>query len=141
MSDLLEELEVLLCEEPQWVHSGASEDGEIHRTAKELGIPHEKIRAAIEKGKVAPLKPHHLDSLQNTDANQLRGKKHAKKLSRGYGRNIHRIFKGFRKGATMPAPVVLHRKGHAPYLIGGNTRLMAATVAGITPHAVHAHLD
>jgi hypothetical protein len=140
---VLQEALVILAEDPQWVHPGVDGDerDEIKMHSSHLGIPHEKLRSAVAAGQVAPLHPEHWGSLQNTDSNQLRGKRHAKQLAATYGRNLQRIFKGFRKGKTMPAPIVLHRKGQDPYLIGGNTRLMAAKAAGIQPHVVHAHLD
>lgn len=143
LRSLVESLAVSLCESPDWTHPGVDgdESGEIHRTAHSLGVHPERLKSAVAKGKVAPIHPDHMAALQNTDANSLRGKKDAKRKAAGYGRNIHRIFKGFRKGKKMPAPVILHRKGHDPYLIGGNTRLMAAHAAGIQPHAVHAHLN
>lgn len=142
-SALVEELEILLCEDPIWKHPGieGDESGEIKRTSDHLGIPHEKLKAAVAKGQVGPLEPSHWDALQNTDSNQLRGKKHAKKQAKLYKRNIHKIFKGFRKQKEMPAPIVLHHGDEAPYLIGGNTRLMAAKASGIKPHVVHVHVD
>jgi hypothetical protein len=142
-AELLEELEILLCEEPTWVHPGSegAEKGEIHRTAGALGIPVEKVKAAVDRGKVGPLHPDHWNRLDNAENDPNLSRNKAKKYSREYGRNIQKVFKGFRKGATMPVPIVLHRKGHDPYLVGGNTRLMAARVSGVTPHAVHAYLD
>jgi hypothetical protein len=48
-------------------------------------------------------------------------------------RDIMRIIEGMEHGDTLPAPIVLFRDGHPPYLIAGNTRLLVARAMGRRP--------
>ena len=117
------------------------ESDEIRDRAKDLGVDHDKLRKGVEKGKVAPLSRKHWKSLENTDSWGTKKMKQVKELSKEYGKDYKSVKKGYKKGHSMPAPMIVHRKGKNPYLVGGNTRLMVARAKRIKPHAVHVDLD
>jgi hypothetical protein len=116
------------------------EHDEIKRTAKELGIHHDKLRKAVEAGRLGKLGEKHWANMDNTDSHGTDTVRKANKKAKEYGRDIGSIHKALKSGTSLPAPIVLHRKGEKPYLIGGNTRLMAARAHGHQPRVLKVHL-
>lgn len=141
MRRLLELLRGLL-EEPQWHRpdtSSRGEGGELSRTRRALKLPAKDLHAAVKKARLGALSDKHWSKLQNTDSWKT-GKGKAHRLAKEYGRDIKPIVHGIKHGSKMPAPIVLHRKGEDPYLVAGNTRLMAASASKIRPKVLHVRL-
>ena len=142
MRHLIEQLRVLM-EEPKWhrpdVSRSGPEYGEITRTRRSLKLPAKELHAAVKKAKLGPLSDKHWEKLSNTESWKA-NKADAHYIAKKYKRDIGRIFRGFKQGTKTPAPIVLHRKGKNPYLIGGNTRLLAASAAKIRPKVLHVRL-
>ena len=108
------------------------EQGEIERTALALGIDnYEDIVAKAKKSKLEPLTEEVWSQLENTDSYDTDTVKKADALAREYNRDIASVFDGM--GKELPSPIVLLRDGEPPYLVGGNTRLMASRALGHTP--------
>lgn len=139
-----------LMEEPKWVrpdvtHTG--ERGELLRTRRSLGrkgktrpgVSAADLHKAVSKAKLGHLSDKHWSKATNTDSWKL-DKKAAAKHAETYGRDIKRVYKGFKAGDKIPAPIVLHRPGKRPYVVAGNTRLMAASATGIRPKVLHVRL-
>jgi hypothetical protein len=108
------------------------EQGEIERTALGLGIEnYEDIMAAGKKAKLEPLDDGTWSQLENTDSYDTDTVKKADRLAQEYNRDIASVFDGM--GKELPSPLVIFREGEPPYLVGGNTRLMASRALGHTP--------
>ncbi len=69
--------------------------------------------------------------MENTDSFETNTVQKAVNLAKEYDRDIAKIFQGM--GKKLPAPIVLMRKGKPPYLVGGNSRLMASRALGTKP--------
>lgn len=108
------------------------EQGEIERTALDLGIDnYEDLMGRAKKSKLEPLTDELWSQLENTDSYDTDTVKKADRLAREYNRDIASVFDGM--GKELPSPIVLLRDGEPPYLVGGNTRLMASRALGHTP--------
>jgi hypothetical protein len=141
MEFLLEEVKA--AQGPKWhrpnIAKGGDEYGEITRTRRELRLKSAPLHTAMAKGRLGTLSDKHWSRMDNTDSWKAT-KASANKLAKEYGRDIKRVHTGFKEGHKMPAPIVLHRKGKRPYLVGGNTRLMAASATGIRPKVFHVRI-
>ena len=141
MRQLLKQLRELM-EEPQWHRpdvSKAGEGEELSRTRRTLKLPSRELHAAVKKARLGSLSDKHWEKLQNTDSWEA-SKADAHRAAKKYGRDVGKIFHGIKHGAEIPAPIVLHRKGKAPYLVAGNTRLMAASASKIRPKVLHVRM-
>lgn len=107
------------------------EIGEIRRTAKAFGMSAKALREAAKKAKIENLDDKTWSKLENTDSFDTDTVGKAMALAKEYDRDIASVVKGI--GGDLPAPIVLMKKGEPPYLIGGNTRLMAARAVGARP--------
>jgi hypothetical protein len=87
--------------------------------------------AALVSGKMVELTDEIWKRLPNTNSYKIT-KKEAERHATKYGKDIGRIMHGMQYGAELPAPIVL-RTATGPYLVAGNTRLMAARVMGLRP--------
>lgn len=114
-----------------WIKPSLEDEaGEIERTSQDLGIPKEKLDKAGRAAKLEPLDEDTWSKLENTDSYDTDTVGKAQKLSKKYNRDIASVLNGM--GKELPAPIVLIHKG-TPYLIGGNTRLMASRSIGAKP--------
>jgi hypothetical protein len=132
-----------LLEDPKWhrpdTSKGGPEHGEIQRTRASLKLKAKDLHAAVKRARLGHLSDKHWSSMSNTEswkANKWDADYYAKK----YKRDIKRVYKGYKEGAKMPAPIVLHRPGKQPYCVGGNTRLLAASAVGIRPKVLHVRM-
>lgn len=115
------------------------EEGEVTRTAETLKIPPKKLLKAFDDGKVETLSDKDWSRLENTDSYDTDTFEKADALAKEYDRGIAKVVQGL--GGTLPAPIVLFRKGEPPYLVGGNTRLMAARAFGAKPQVLALRLS
>lgn len=109
------------------------EASEIRRTAEELNLDPKKLREKVEGSKLETLDDETWEKLQNADSWESDTVDEANGRAYDYDRDIARVFEGM--GKELPAPIVLMHKG-TPYLIGGNTRLMASRALGIRPEVL-----
>ena len=110
-----------------------NERGELERTALALGVSLFALLRAWPHATLVELDPLTWERLENTDSCGPLTVEEATRLARVYGRDIAQVLAGLTTGADLPAPVVLFREGEPPYLVGGNTRLMASRALGHTP--------
>jgi hypothetical protein len=149
MRQLIEQLRSLL-EEPKWrrpdvSRSGDSDKsgdayGELRRTIGSLRIPAKDLHAAAKNAKLGALSDKHWSKISNSESWGTTTKAKAQHYATAYRRDIKKIYHGFKHGEEIPAPIVLHRKGKPPYVVAGNTRLMAARAAKIRPKVLHVRL-
>jgi hypothetical protein len=114
------------------------EMGEIERTAKAFGVDRKKLVEAAKKAKLVDLDDKTWSKLENTDSYDTDSVEKATQLAEEYDRDIASVIKGI--GGELPAAIVLMKKGEAPYLIGGNTRLMASRAFGAAPKVLMVHV-
>lgn len=120
--------------EPRWhPPRRAEEDCELERTAVDLGIPLESLREAFRSGSLVDLEGWVWCSMDNTDSNETFCLAEAEARAKLYGRNLERIVLGMSARSSLPAPIVLLRGQGRPYLVAGNTRLMACRALGVRP--------
>ena len=117
----------------------AEEEGELTRTAEALGVDPEALQQAAQSAQLEDLDDDVWSELENTDSFDTDTVEKAVALAKEYNRDIDRVLQGI--GKDMPAPLVLLREGEPPYLVGGNTRLMAARATGAKPKILAIHLD
>lgn len=106
---------------------------EITRTAADHSLDPAALHHSASKGKLVPLDDHTWSHMENTDSWGTTKPGQAEGFAKEYGRDLGRVQQGIKSGAHIPAPIVMHRPGAAPYLVGGNTRLMAARSMGHRP--------
>jgi hypothetical protein len=141
MRRLIAQLRALLAE-AQWHRPDVSrkgEGGELSRTRRTLKIRAKDLHAAVKTARVGDLSDAHWAKLRNTDSYKAT-RSDAHHAAKRYGRDVKKIFHGLKNGHKLPAPIVLHRKGKAPYLVAGNTRLMAASASKVRPKVLHVRL-
>lgn len=109
------------------------EQSELERTAHALGVNLSALQQAWSNATLVVLDDDTWSRLENTDSCGPLTVEEATRLAHNYGRDIAQVLAGLTTGADLPAPVVLFRKTAQPYLVGGNTRLMASRALGHTP--------
>lgn len=112
---------------------------EIAERGSDLNLPVNQLLTALQNGKLELLDDTTWKQLQNTDSWRITTLNSAKIKAQEYGKDINSIIKGFYDG-QIPAPMIIKRAGQLPYLIGGNTRLMAARALKIRPKVLIANL-
>lgn len=94
----------------------------------------EDLIAQIEKAPLVTLSESELRKLANSDAadilNSYDREEKIQALARQHGKKWDKLEQGFQENAKMPPPIVLKDKTGQLYLLGGNTRLMAAVAFG-----------
>ena len=123
---------------PKWSKpSYDEEESEFTRTSLELEIPVDMLRAAFLKGGLVDLPNWMWCSLLNTDSNDVFSLAEAEGRAKLYNRDLSRIVQGMSSRSTIPAPIVISRGDSLgnprPYLVAGNTRLMACRVLNVRP--------
>jgi AAA+ ATPase superfamily predicted ATPase len=108
------------------------EKAEIDRTADVFKIDSSILYEKLKNAKLVPLNNNLWKKMKNTDSWNINNIEKAEKLSKLYDRNIDEIINGFKNNQSIPAPIVVISKG-IPYLVAGNTRLMAARAMKIRP--------
>ncbi len=125
---------------PQWKKPGLEgkkgELGELERTAEESGISLEALIEAFKTAELQELNDEDWLNLVNSDSSDPRWAgcvEDARAYLKEKGKDFDIIEEGFMQGHTLPAPVVLFQEGHAPYCIGGNSRLLGCRAFGTRP--------
>lgn len=111
---------------------------EITRTAEHLGISEKNLLEAFHAAELEDLDEDTWSKLENTDSFDTDTYAKVDAKARKYDRDIAWTLR--RMGDTLPASIVLFRKGKAPYLVGGNTRLMASRALGAKPKVLALHV-
>jgi len=106
------------------------EESEINRTAKTLKIDPKALMKSVKGSKLETLDDKTWKKLKNSDSWESDTVDEANGRAYDYDRDIASVFEGM--GKELPAPIVLMHKG-TPYLIGGNTRLMASRALKVRP--------
>jgi hypothetical protein len=116
-----------------------SERDEVERTSADLGIPLDKLHAAVKKAKLGTLSTKHWSKLTNSESYKATPTK-ARRIAKKYDKDLPGIIHRFKNKISTAAPIVLHRKGEQPYLVAGNTRLAVASGEGIRPKVLHVRM-
>jgi hypothetical protein len=109
-------------------------EGEISRSAKDLGIPEYVIKDSLLRGKMVTLTDQMWSKLENTDSYDVKTLDDFIALSKQYGKDYKRIMDVDPK--KLPPALVIEYKPGRYYLVGGNTRLMYHRVMGSTPKVI-----
>ena len=108
------------------------EKGELQRTAEELQLAYPTLERAFDNAQLESLSDADWSLMTNTDS-QGTWTKDDVITHIGSNRDCTKIFGGLENGDELPAPIVLLRDNEPPYLIGGNTRLLACKALKIQP--------
>ena len=123
--------------------------GELERTAEAIGVSEEELVNAFKKGMLQTLTKETWAKMINADSKDPswtldEARDYLKNRVAPDGtpepRDIDAIVEAIEAG-SMDAPIVLFRDEWPPYLVAGNTRLLAARGMGIEPKifAVYLH--
>lgn len=126
----------------EWTHPHLHDEiEEFSRTAEDLGIPEESLISAYTMAEIRGLGDDVWSKLENSDSYGVKSEEDARVLAETYSRDIDSIFEAIEKDSQLPAPIVLLRSNHPPYLIAGNTRLMAARAKKINPDVLFLEME
>ncbi len=106
------------------------EVSEIYRTAEVLGIDFETLMKRVKESNLEILDDETWEMMENSDSWETVTVDEANARAYDYDRDIANVFEGM--GKELPAPIVLMHDG-TPYLIAGNTRLMASRALKVRP--------
>lgn len=119
---------------PKWcIPSLDSERGELERTARDLGIDVSHLISAFQEGVMQDLSDESWSQLVNADSCDTTWTLEEVRLHLEKKRDFTIIEKGFFSGDTFPAPIILFRKNSSPYLVAGNSRLLACRALAVRP--------
>jgi hypothetical protein len=126
----------------QWTHpSLGDESNEFERTSEELDIDMNTLIDAYTKADLEGLGDDIWSKLQNSDSYKIKSEEEAKRIAKSYGKDISSIFKALDRGSSIASPIILILPDGSPYLMAGNTRLMAARVRKISPKVLVLRLE
>ena len=106
------------------------EKHEIDRTAKALKIDRKVFMKIVKESDLETLDDKTWKRMKNSDSWESDTVDEANGRAYDYDRDIASVFEGM--GKKLPAPIVLMHDG-TPYLIAGNTRLMASRALKVCP--------
>jgi len=116
-----------------------AESGEFDRAAKAFGIESSVLLWAAEKGELTRLTDDIWEQLTNTDSNEVdvgdweAVKNNSNQLA--VIRDWKTLRSSIEAGNSLDAPIVM-KIGSVYHLVAGNTRLMVAKAAGVTPRVL-----
>jgi len=116
----------------KWEQYIKSEDGEIERTADDLGLPYDTVYNSLVNGKEVTLNDDMWSRLENTDSYDINSEEEAIELAQHYGKDYQSIL----SAEKTPPALILQYSPNKYYLIGGNTRLMFARAKGENPQVI-----
>ena len=133
---------------PKWIRPTLEDEGgEIKRTAIDLGIDEQKILEAFTAAGLEEFDDTAWQQLENANSSQPLTIEEVRKILRSREdfadaeQKFTDIEERLTDGQEMWAPVVLLRPGQKPYLIGGNSRLMACRTLHIRPMVLVLRLE
>ena len=106
------------------------EVSEIYRTAEALGIDFKALMKRVKESNLETLVDKTWEMMENSDSWETVTVDEANGRAYDYDRDIASVFEAM--GKELPAPIVLMHDG-TPYLIAGNTRLMASRALKVRP--------
>ena len=113
------------------------EMGEFERHYPKLGLKSaDWLRSIVEEeGELIKLTPEIEQSLQNTEMREIKlgDVESLDRIGKENKTDFEGIKQGMESGAKFYAPIVAHREDKPPWLVAGNTRLVASKAYGITP--------
>ena len=121
-----------------------AERGEFKRHAPHFDLTAEELEGYIENnGKLIPMNKG--TALYNTlDNTQMQGVESIDDLDE-IGKENKKDFKGIKQGiedgSSFNAPIVVKQGDKEPWLVAGNTRLVAAAAYGIIPEVWYVKID
>ncbi len=124
---------------PRWrKHKGEEineEKEELREAAERLRLNYAILEKAFDGAEMEDLGNDDWKEWGEENNAELKGEWTKDKVIAHIGnkRNHASIFQGLEQGEELPVPVVLFQSGKPPYLIGGNTRLLACKALGIRP--------
>jgi len=118
-----------------------AEKGEIIRTSEELGIEEEALFLACKNGRLELLSDADWENMDNCCSRDTSWKLEEAREHLAGTRDFSRIERGFAEGHDIPAPMVLFRKGMPPYLIAGNSRLLACRTLHQRPTILRVEME
>ncbi len=105
----------------------------FERTARKLNLNAEELIQSAANGGLIEIHQDMRSSLENTDSWNVESMEEVEFLAGTYDRDLTSIMKAIGEGKSLPAPIVFVQDTGAPYLIAGNTRMMAAKALGESP--------
>ncbi len=115
----------------------SSEIGEFERHYPKFGLKSaDWLRSIVEEeGELIELTPKIERSLQNTQMREVRpgNIEDLDRIGKENKKDFEGIKLGIESGAEFNAPIVVHQEGKPPWLVAGNTRLVASKAYNITP--------
>jgi len=118
-----------------WKHPDISaEVGEFRRHARRFELSAEELEEYVKNnGQLIPMSRELYDTLQNTQMREVSSVEDLDRIGKENNKDFEGIKKGIEAGSQFNAPIVVQREGESPWLVAGNTRLVAAAAYGITP--------
>ena len=104
------------------------EEFDLHSSA--LNIPKQEL---MKNPKMQDLSDFDWKNLENTDSWETDTVEKARNLAQEYDKDFDSILHAYKNKKSLPAPIVYKKSNGNLFLIGGNTRLMAAKALGIRP--------
>ncbi len=119
-----------------------SESGEFERVAQTFGIDSSVLMFQARNGEMTTLDEDLWQKLENTDSNtfEVDDWEQTQRFSESIGRNWQDLKNKMSSGIPLDAPIIM-KIGERYHLVSGNTRLMVARAAGVTPKILLFEVD
>ena len=112
----------------------AAERGEYQRHAPRFGLTAEELEGYIKtNGQLISMSEELYDTLQNTQMREVESVEDLDRIGKENNKDFEGIKSGIERSAQFNAPIVVQKENEEPWLIAGNTRLVAAAAYGIPP--------
>ena len=121
-----------------------AERGEFKRHAPHFGLAAEELEGYVEdNGKLITMdKGTDLyNTLQNTHMREVSSIEDLDRIGDENEKDFKGIKQGIEDGSLFNAPIVVKQGDKEPWLVAGNTRLVAAAAYGITPQVWYVKID
>ena len=118
-----------------------SEIEAFEQAARVLSLDLETVLQKVARGWMEEMSDSVWSQLQNSDSWKIESMEEAEKISNLRDKNLASIIGAIIDGKGVPAPIVLFLSDRTPYLVSGNTRLMAAKALGSVPEVFFADMS
>ena len=127
---------------PQWQKPSLEEEmKELERHAQKSGMDFDSLVEAFKAAELQELSDEDWVNMENCDSRDMSWTSTEVHKHLEGQRDYKKIEEGLLAGHTIPAPVVLYRKGHRPNLLAGNSRLLGCRALGIRPTVLAIHMN